>query len=599
MTIPRGFGSFDPTITTKFGPTGTEEIDALNRGVQLGMQQGQQVAKTAMMIRREKADMEARRQLEETRAATRYKQYKEQEQGLIFPPTKNIDGINAARAEVSTMLTDKANKLFEAKEAGEITAKDYRKGMSLLFQQIPMYKAAEETIRVNAEKYLEGQAAGTLSNTNDPKVESWWAAVADGSAKLQYKTTEAGEIVITGEWDDPNDDIKGKVQVPLSEIERMSVVRYQPKEEVSTFKKANTDSMLTAKIQNSIANGTSKADLLKGLQDPTGSPLKIDPNNPAEYNNMREQFGNNFDEYMEGLGEGDDVQQVAQYIMDGGKGNYLSSQNVLQGVIDKIDDPALKAKFEEMNTEGDLKELIRLNKLEEVKKGLKDQYIDSSINQYNFDLTEKIKELNNVAQKEKYDELRIEKGIKDYEKAASNEKTFSAFQNNLLNIRKGFNSWKGKEKQIPTELNPRTGGDLTPKTVFDRDENTQIEYLRKKYGEQDVTFKEEVIENPWYKTAAGKSRLKSIEGMDMADREKKLKELEKEQPSAIATGNYNVFYAGKLVGATPKKNLFTQKFDRFLLRNIPKSKTGELIFDVTNLDEDAYKKEADIDLKVF
>ena len=113
------------------------------------------------------------------------------------------------------------------------------------------------------EKYLEGEAAGTLSNTNDPKVESWWAAVADGSAKLQYKTTEAGEIVITGEWDDPNDDIKGKVQVPLSEIERMSVVRYQPKEEVSTFKKANTNSMLTAKIQNSIANGTSKADLLR------------------------------------------------------------------------------------------------------------------------------------------------------------------------------------------------------------------------------------------------------------------------------------------------------------------------------------------------
>lgn len=595
MTIPRGFGSFDPTITTKFGPTGTEEIDALNRGVQLGLQQGQQVARTMQMRRRELRDIESRKQLEETRAATRYKLYKEQEQGLIFPPTQNIDGINAARAEVSTMLVDKANKLFEAKEAGEITAKDYRKGMTLLESQIPMYKAAEETIRINAEKYLAGQANGTLSNTNDPKVESWWAAVADGSAKLQYKTTEAGQIVITGEWDDPNDDIKGKVQVPVSEIERMSVVKYQPKEEVSTFKKANTDSMLTAKIQNSIANGTTKADLLKGLQDPSGSQLRIDPNDP----NMKDQFGNNFDEYMEGLGEGDDVQQVAQYIMDGGKGNYLSSQTVLQGVIDKIDDPTLKAKFEEMNTEGDLKELIKLGKLEEVKEGLRNQYIDSSINQYNFDLTEKIKELNNVAQKEKYDELRIEKGISDYEKAASDEKTFSAFQNDLLNIRKGFNSWKGKEKQIPTELNPRAGGDLTPKTVFDRNENTQIEYLREKYGEKDITFKEEVIENPWYKTAAGKSRLKSIEGMGMADREKNLKELEKEQPSTIATNNYNVFYAGKLVGATPKKNLFTQKFDRFLLRNIPKSKTGELIFDVTNLDEDAYKKEADIDLKVF
>ena len=598
MTIPRGFGSFDPTITTRFGPTGTEEIEALNRGVQLGMQQGQQVARNMQIAAREKRDIEARRQLEETRAATRYNLYKEQEQGLIFPPTKNIDGINAARAEVSTMLTDKANKLFEAKEAGEITGKDYRKGMSLLFQQIPMYKAAEETIRVNAEKYLEGEAAGTLSNTNDPKVESWWAAVANGSAKLQYKTTEAGEIVITGEWDDPNDDIKGKVQVPLSEIERMSVVRYQPKEEVSKFKKANTDSMLTAKIQNSIANGTTKAQLLAGLQDPGGSQLKIDPSDPAQYNNMKDKFGNNFDEYMEGLGEGDPVQQVAQYIMDGGKGNYLSSQKVVQDVIDsmKIQDPTLKAKFEEMNTEGDLKELIRLNKLEEVKEGLRNQYIDSSINQYNFDLTEKIKQLNNVAQKEKRDELKIQSDINTLEEAAKNKNTFSAFQNKLLNIRKGFNSWKGEEKTLNVG-DPRSG--FVNKTVVDRSENAQIEYLKNKYGEEDVTFEEEVIENPWYKTAAGKSRLKSIEGMDMETREKDLKELEKEHPTTIATGKYNVFHAGKLIGSTPKKNLFTQKFDRFLLRNTPKSRTGELIFDVTNLDEDAYKKEADIDLKVF
>ena len=588
MTIPRGFGSFDPTITTRFGPTGTEEIDALNRGVQLGMQQGQQVAKNIMMARREKADMEARRQLEETRADQRYKMYKQQEQGLNFPPTQNIDGINAARAEVSTMLVDKANKLFEAKEAGEITAKDYRKGMTLLESQIPMYKAAEETLRVNAEKYLAGVAAGTLSNTNDPKVESWWAAVADGSAKLQYKTTEAGQIVITGEWDDPNDDIKGKVQVPVSEIERMSTVRYQPKEEVSTFKKANTDSMLTAKIQNSIANGTSKADLLKGLQDPTGSPLKIDPNNPAEYNNMREQFGNNFDEYMEGLGEGDEVQQVAQYIMDGGKGNYLSSQSVLQSVIDKIENPALKAKFEDMNTEDDLKELIKLGKIEEVKEGLKNQYIDSSINQYNFDLTEKIKELNNVAQKERRDELKIQSDIKALKDETSDEKTFSKFQNRLLNIRKGFNSWKGRKRE-DFEFGPR--GDDN-KTAFDRSENAQIEYLREKYGEEDVTFEEEVIENPWYKSAEGRAYMKNASVED-------LKSIKEKNPPTVSTGKYNVFHAGKLIGSTPKENLFTQKFDKFLIRNTPKSRTTETAFDVTNLDEDAYKKEADKDLKVF
>jgi hypothetical protein len=596
MTIPRGFGSFDPTITTKFGPTGTEEIDALNRGVQLGMQQGQQVAKTIMMARREKADIEARKQLEETRAATRYKLYKEQEQGLIFPPIKDIDGISAARAEVSTILVDKANKLFEAKEAGEITAKDYRKGMALLESQIPMYKVAEETIRVNAEKYLAGQANGTLSNTNDPKVESWWAAVADGSAKLQYKTTEAGQIVITGEWDDPNDDIKGKVQVPVSEIERMSVVRYQPKEEVSTFKKANTDSMLTAKIQNSIANGTSKADLLNDLRNSETSNLMIKPNDE----NMRAQFGNNFDEYMEGLGEGDDVQQVAQYIMDGGKGNYLSSQKVVQDVIDnmKIQDPDLKAKFEDMKTEDDLKELIRLGKLDEVKEGLKNQYIDSSINQYNFDLTEKIKELNNVAQKERRDELKIQSDISTLEDAATDKKSFGIFQDKLLNIRKDFNSWKG-EKKAAAASGP---DDMEEKFTYNRNEDAQIKYLKDKYKEALVTFEPKMEENAYYKTSEGKKILEQAR-ID-ANSKPPIKStytnmINKYGPIMKETNKYDVFHAGKLVHSIPKKDLFTKRFDQFLITNIPKSRTGKTTFDVTNLDENSYKKDADKDLKVF
>lgn len=580
MTIPRGFGSFDPTITTKFGPTGTEEIDALNRGVQLGMQQGQQVARNIMMARREKADIEARRQLEETRADQRYKMYKMQEQGLNFPPTENIDGINAARAEVSTMLVDKANKLFEAKEAGEITAKDYRKGMTLLESQIPMYKAAEETLRVNAEKYLAGVAAGTLSNTNDPKVESWWAAVADGSAKLQYKTTEAGQIVITGEWDDPNDDIKGKVQVPVSEIERMSTVRYQPKEEVSTFKKANTDSMLTAKIQNSIANGTSKAQLLKGLQDTTGSPLKIDPSNPAEYNNMREQFGNNFDEYMEGLGEGDEVQQVAQYIMDGGKGNYLSSQGVLQGVIDKIENPALKAKFEDMNTEGDLKELIRLGKLEEVKEGLKNQYIDSSINQYNFDLTEKIKELNNVQLAEDEKTARLRKNIKTLN-TPSKENQISDYDQDLSTIASNLaNLYKSKAGKGVT-----LGG-------FEKGEQVKTKEQKKKdfidqYGQKGYTF-EEIQEF----SEEGKRRIKQVQKEEGIKESEAIKEVYEMNDARFFKPDLTIvpYYRGRRLNPITEKGLYTiegiNNFNKHLKVNTPKNLQNMLGQEVTSLNED-------------
>ena len=579
MTIPRGFGSFDPTITTKFGPTGTEEIDAINRGVQLGMQQGQQVARNIMMARREKADIEARRQLEETRAATRYNLYKEQEQGLIFPPTENIDGINAARAEVSTMLVDKANKLFEAKEAGEITAKDYRKGMTLLESQIPMYKAAEETIRINAEKYLAGEAAGTLSNTNDPKVESWWAAVANGSAKLQYKTTESGQIVITGEWDDPNDNIKGKVQVPISEIERMSVVRYQPKEEVSTFKKANTESMLTAKIQNSIANGTTKAQLLKGLQDPGGSKLRIDPNDP----NMKDQFGNNFDEYMEGLGEGDPVQQVAQYIMDGGKGNYLSSQKVVQDVIDsmKIQDPTLKAKFEEMNTEGDLKELIRLNKLEEVKQGLRNQYIESSINQYNFDLTEKIKELNNVQLAEDEKTARLRKNIKDLNAPASTQNQISPYDQDLSTIASNLaNLYKSKAGKGVT-----LGG-------FEKGKQVKTKEQKKKdfidqYGQKGYTF-EEIQEF----SDEGKRRIEQVQKKEGLKESEAIKRVYEMNDARFFKPDLTIvpYYRGRKLYPITEKGLYTiegiNNFNKHLKVNTPKNLQNMLGQEVTSLNED-------------
>ena len=592
MAIPRGLGSFDPTITTRFGPTGTEEIDALNRGIQLGMREGNEIARLGYMRRREKRDIQAAKELSDVRAAQRYKIHSEQKEGLFFQPTKNIDGINAARAEVSTMLVDKANQLFQEREKGNLSAVEYAKGMAFLEGQIPLYKTAEETIRVNAEKYLEGVANGTLSNINDPKVESWWGAVADGTASLRYATTKDGQIVITGEWDDPTDDIKGKVQVPLADIEKMAVVKYQPKEDVQTFRKASTDSMVKAKVSNSIANGASKQQLLSEIDN-----LKITKDEKSgKYNdtNVTTVFANNFDEYLEGLGDGDEVDQVAQYIMDGGPNNYYRSQNVLENVIqnvtkygDKIDQNQRK-KFEEMSTKEDLEELIKLGHLEDVKEALKQDYINSSVNEYNFQLEEQLTGAKRKERKERRDELKIQSDIKTLEDAKSDEKTFSKFQNNLLNIRKGFNSWKGKKRE-DFEFGPR--GDAN-KTAFDRGENAQIEYLRNEYGKQDVTFKEEVIENPWYKSAEGKATMKNA---DLED----LKDIKEKNPPTISTGNYNVFHAGKLVGSTPKKNLFTQKFDKFLIRNIPKSRTTETAFDVTNLDEDAYKKDADKDLKVF
>ena len=56
MATSTRVGYFDPTITTKFGPSGTEDIDALEKGIQLGMQQGQQIGRNLQMARRAEID---------------------------------------------------------------------------------------------------------------------------------------------------------------------------------------------------------------------------------------------------------------------------------------------------------------------------------------------------------------------------------------------------------------------------------------------------------------------------------------------------------------------------------------------------------------
>ena len=76
MAQPSGFGSFDPTLTTRFGPTGTEGIDALNEGLQRGFQQGQQIAQIIQANRRFRADQEKQKQLDDIRAAEIFEQHK-------------------------------------------------------------------------------------------------------------------------------------------------------------------------------------------------------------------------------------------------------------------------------------------------------------------------------------------------------------------------------------------------------------------------------------------------------------------------------------------------------------------------------------------
>ena len=111
MAQPSGFGSFDPTLTTRFGPTGTEDIEALEAGLQRGFQQGQQIAQIIQAGKRFRADQEKQKQLDDIRAVEIFEQHKLSQEKLNFPDEDdNVDGLSNARAEVSNMLVDKSNK---------------------------------------------------------------------------------------------------------------------------------------------------------------------------------------------------------------------------------------------------------------------------------------------------------------------------------------------------------------------------------------------------------------------------------------------------------------------------------------------------------
>ena len=61
-----------------------------------------------------------------------YKMHKQQSEGLYFEDDTKVDGIQNARAAVSTMLVNKANELYQAYEKGNISGLQYKKGMSIL-----------------------------------------------------------------------------------------------------------------------------------------------------------------------------------------------------------------------------------------------------------------------------------------------------------------------------------------------------------------------------------------------------------------------------------------------------------------------------------
>ena len=485
MVTSTRVGYFDPTITTKFGPSGTEEIDALEKGVQLGLQQGSIVARNLQMARRAEIDEKNARQIEEYRQVQRYKLHDGQTEKFNFEDTPTtLDSISNARAEVSTELVKRANELFKARENGDIRPIDYIKGMTILEGQIPLYKTAEETIRGVGEKFLVGVQENNFSNTNDPKLIAFGAALADGSAKIKYNMDNNGVISIDGsfEYDDDGTSKTEKIHVPLTEIQRLANIKYKPKESVSDYMDADVTALKTANEQSSIGKGDTE-----GLWKQNKAVQMVN-GIPTVNKKFKQHFANGFDSYLEQLGEGDDVYQLGQYILDGGLSNKMDSEKILDIYSQKVPGQGGeeakkfqgKSTMETLNTmfnEHNEKDIMLkdsegnpISRFDALKNALKEDYILKSAYNYDKSLTDQIESDKMTNLKTTKDTLSDQVKIKELRESLTAdssdsklviEKDLEGIINNLANLR----DQSIESNKLPSNIQGPIDADIKKKDV--------------------------------------------------------------------------------------------------------------------------------------
>jgi len=305
--MAQGFGSFDATY---YGPTYTEDIEAIERGLQQGMQMGANVREAIARNERQKADLVAQRKTDAANQLALDRQDAAVREGLILQPESKSDNLNDARLDFSNMLVDKLNQLKIARDDGSITAADYSKGAMVLQSQIPAYKAAEKVMYGGIEQYLDALDNGTLSESNDPEAIEFWSAMSRGDAEVGYKVNKDGSISLDGTWTD-SDGKKQKISAALAEMDRLPFVSQRPETTAKDQLAADAKTILDTKEGNA----------MKVLNPETGKyEAKIEKIYTEDGKSLTpwfKQFATeSFDGYFSGLGRGDKRKALREYLMD-------------------------------------------------------------------------------------------------------------------------------------------------------------------------------------------------------------------------------------------------------------------------------------------
>ena len=304
--MAQGFGSFDATY---YGPTYTEDIEAIERGIQQGLQIGTNIRQQRMANEKQKADLEAQRKIDAAKQLALDKQDDYVREGLIIPPESKSDNLNDATIDFSNMLVDKLNQLKIARDDGAITAADYSKGVLVLQAQIPAYKASTKVMFAQAETLMDAINDGTLSNANNPQTIEFWSAITRGDADVTYKVNDDGSMSLVGTWKD-SDGKEEKIDVALGEMDRLPTISLKPETTVKDQLAADVKNILDTKDGNAMRKLDPKTgqykEEIQELTNPDGS-----------YQTWLKQFATeSFDGYFNGLGRGDKRQALKEYLMD-------------------------------------------------------------------------------------------------------------------------------------------------------------------------------------------------------------------------------------------------------------------------------------------
>ena len=302
-----GLGWFDPTY---YGPTYTEDIEAINRGIELGQKTGQMIGMNILQSRKLQEDIEERNRGALADALAMNRVEKNFQESLVLPPAEGVESLQNARVDFSNSLVNKLNELKQAKENGDITAADYAKGAIVLQQQIPAYKSAEKVLYGITEKYLDALEAGSLSSAISAENKEFFSAMVRGDVDLKFETAENGQVQMVGSFK----DIDGKdkpLQMALSRMEELPSVLTRPKSNVDDQIKADVDNIISTKITNTQAKlneATGKYEAqVQNIFDKDGNPLDW----------VKQTAEESFKGYMKSLGEGDKVKGIEQFILDG------------------------------------------------------------------------------------------------------------------------------------------------------------------------------------------------------------------------------------------------------------------------------------------